>query len=366
MSANDGQGKIITVPAGNGSDVARPTPINNFRDLLEKMKPQIALALPRHVDPSRMLRIVLTTVQRTPKLLDCTRESLLACIVQCAQLGLEPDGLLGHAYLIPFWNNKEKRQECQLIVGYKGLLKLARQSGEVSSICARVVHEKDEFDYEYGLEEKLRHRPSMEDDPGPLQFAYAIFFLKDGSKHFEVMSFREIERIRMRSKAAEYGPWSTDYEEMAKKTVLRRASKMSPASIEDRMAKAIAMDELADAGLPQGLPEPEAPAPAPQPEDKPRELQPERETVDDLAAKAKARREANAPKPAAAPAPAAKPAEPADAISPGPGTASKPAQRTLSIRVEGESEEDRAAREAAAPGPDEFPASPAFRPKGGA
>jgi recombination protein RecT len=240
------------------AEVARPqpqTPVNAFRGVLEKMKPQIQLALPRHVSPDRMLRIVLTTVQRTPKLLDCTRESLLGCIVQCAQLGLEPDGLLGHAYLIPFFNSKQSRMECQLIVGYKGLLKLARQSGEIASIAARVVHEKDLFEFEYGLQEKLRHIPSMDEDPGPLLYAYAIFRLKDGAVHFDVMSYREIEAIRKRSKSGTSGPWTTDFEEMAKKTVLRRASKMSPASIEDRMARAITLDEKADAGLPQNIDE---------------------------------------------------------------------------------------------------------------
>lgn len=241
------------------TDVGRAqSPINTFRGVLERMKPQIQLALPKHVSPDRMLRIVLTTVRRTPKLLECTRVSLLGCIVQCAQLGLEPDGLLGHAYLLPFFNNRQNRMECQLIVGYKGLLKLARQSGEIASISARVVHERDDFEFEYGLEEKLRHVPSMEPDPGKPVYAYAIFRLKDGSHHFDVMSAREIESIRKRSKAANNGPWVTDPEEMWKKTVLRRASKMSPASIEDRMARAIVLDEKADAGLSQNIDEDES------------------------------------------------------------------------------------------------------------
>lgn len=241
----------LQVQAAARAELSKP--INGFRSVLEKMKPQIQLALPRHVSPDRMLRIVLTTVQRTPKLLECTRESLLGCIVQCAQLGLEPDGLLGHAYLIPFFNSRNNQHECQLIIGYKGLLKLARQSGEIASISARVVHERDEFEYEYGLTEKLRHVPSTEPDPGELIFAYAIFRLKDGAVHFDVMSVREIKAIQARSKSGKSGPWVTDFEEMAKKTVLRRASKMSPASIEDRMARALVLDEKAEAGLPQNI-----------------------------------------------------------------------------------------------------------------
>ena len=243
--------------------LAQKSPINTLRDLLDKMRPQLGMALPKHVDVDRMVRICLTTVQRNPKLLECTRDSLLGCIIQCAQLGLEPDGLLGHAYLIPFnvsrkvAGNWKKFLECTLIVGYKGLLKLARQSGEIASISARVVHAKDIFEYEYGLVEKLVHVPSDEEDPGALTHAYAIFRLKDGSHHFDVMTAREINRIRDNSKGYQFdkdsSPWTTSYDEMAKKTVLRRASKMSPASIEDKTAKAIALDERADAGIPQDL-----------------------------------------------------------------------------------------------------------------
>lgn len=234
-----------------GQRAVAPSPAQTFRGVLEKMIPQIKLALPRHVSPDRLVRIVLTTVQRTPKLLECTRESLLGCIVQCAQLGLEPDGMLGHAYLVPFWNSRQNRLECQFIAGYKGLLKLARQSGEIASVASRVVHAKDEFEYEYGLNEKLRHIPCDDEDPGSLTHAYTIFRFKDGSHHFDVMTKREIDRIKARSKAPKGGPWDTDYEEMAKKTVFRRTSKMAPASVEDKMSRALQLDDRADQGLSQ-------------------------------------------------------------------------------------------------------------------
>lgn len=248
-------------PTQTAAVAAKPaTKIGTFRDVLDKMKGQLALALPKHLDVDRMLRIVFTTVQRTPALLDCTQESLLGCIVQCAQLGLEPDGLLGHAYLIPFMNRKAEpkpRLECQLIIGYKGLLKLARQSGEIASVSARIVNQKDFFEYEYGLNEKLRHIPYMvkdaKDDAGLPIFAYAVFRLKDGSYHFDVMGFQEIEAIREASPSGKSPAWNDHWDEMAKKTVIRRASKMSPASVEDRMARAISLDERADAGLPQQL-----------------------------------------------------------------------------------------------------------------
>ena len=262
MATTNDKTTTTAVVAKKPEDAISTSPkIATFRTVLEKMKGQLSIALPKHVDVDRMLRIVFTTVQRTPSLLDCTQESLLGAIMQCAQLGLEPDGLLGHAYLVPFKNNKAKpaRLECQLMVGYKGLLKLARQSGEIASVSARVVYSRDVFEYEYGLNEKLRHVPYMEqgkddlDGAGYPVCAYAIFRLKDGSHHFDVMGFREIEYVRGKSQAATGPAWTDWWDEMAKKTVLRRASKMSPASVEDRMARAIALDELADAGLSQQL-----------------------------------------------------------------------------------------------------------------
>jgi len=257
---------------GNGQIVPFQKKVADFRGLLEKLKPQIALALPKHIKADRLARIILTAVQKTPELLSCTQESLLGCIIQAAQLGLEPDGMLGHAYLIPFKDRKKGITVCQLIVGYKGMLKLARQSGEIAAISAHVVYSKDEFDFTFGLTETLMHRPARaplvtiesdkEGEPpwegpdpdwyaGGIVAAYAVATLKDGTKQFDVMSRHDIEAIRERSKAATEGPWATDYPEMAKKTVLRRLCKMLPASIE--LQTAVALDERVDAGVTQEL-----------------------------------------------------------------------------------------------------------------
>lgn len=217
----------------------------NVRVLLEKAKPQIKMALPKHLDADRMLRIAMTSVRRTPGLLSCNQQSLLGAIMQSAQLGLEPDGVLGHAYLIPF------KDEVQLIVGYKGLVDLARRSGQLSTIFSRVVYEKDQFDFSYGLDEQLRHVPSDDENPGEIVAVYAIARLKDGGLQFEVMRRREIEEIRKRSRAGESGPWKTDYAEMSRKTVIRRLCKMLPASVE--LARAVALDERAEVGMTQQL-----------------------------------------------------------------------------------------------------------------
>lgn len=239
----------------------------NVRLLLEKAKPQIALALPRHLSADRMLRIAMTSVRRTPKLLACNQQSLLGAIMQAAQLGLEPDGVLGHAYLVPF------KEEVQLIVGYKGLVDLARRSGQLSTIFARVVYSEDQFEYAYGLTERLEHIPSGKSEQGELKAVYAVARLKDGGTQFEVMTRGEIEKIRERSRAKDDGPWVTDYAEMAKKTVLRRLCKMLPASVE--LSRAVALDERAELGLPQQL-EDVIDVPADKPNGKP--------TLDDVTA----------------------------------------------------------------------------------
>lgn len=232
-------------PNPNTQIVPANQKINTIRTLLEKSKTQIAVALPRHLSADRMLRVAMTSIQRTPELLACNQATLIGAVIQAAQLGLEPDGVLGHAYLVPF------KDSCQLIIGYKGYIDLARRSGQLSTIYARVVYAKDQFDYSFGLSETLVHVPSRDADPGELVYAYAVIKMKDGSQQFDVMSKREIKAIQNRSPAGKSGPWVTDEPEMWKKTVIRRVCKMAPLSVE--VARAVALDERADLGLPQQL-----------------------------------------------------------------------------------------------------------------
>lgn len=226
--------------------------VQGIRNLLEKAKPQIAMALPRHITPDRMIRVALTSIQKTPKLLECDPISLLGCIVQAAQLGLEPDGITGFAYLVPFWNSTKKVTEVQLIPGYKGLMNLARRSGEIGAIEARVVRQKDHFEYQHGLAPILKHIPTHSPDAGEITHVYAIAHFKDGSMpQFDVMTLDDVSKIRNRSRAKDVGPWKTDFEEMAKKTVIRRLLKYAPTSVE--VQRAIGLDERAEAGIPQDL-----------------------------------------------------------------------------------------------------------------
>jgi len=238
--------------------------VTTVRDLMLSNKEQILAALPRHLSVDRLIRTAMTSVSTTPGLMDCTPRSLLGAVIQCAQLGLEP-GILGMAYLVPFRNNRQGTQEVQFIPGYKGLIALARRSGEISTIMAHAVHAQDQFQYEFGTDPRLVHVPSEAPDRGAVTHYYAVARLKDGGVQFEVMQRAEVEAHRDRySKAAKMGPWVTEFDEMAKKTVLRRLCKLLPASIE--LHTAIALDERAEAQIPQGLgdlaalPEPEGEA----------------------------------------------------------------------------------------------------------
>ncbi len=234
-------------PAQSRALVSRKDAIESVRDLLNQYKPQMELALPKHLSADRMARLFMTCIANEPKLLECTKKSLVGSVIQLSQLGLEP-GLLGHAYLIPFRNHGT--MECQVIPGYKGLLKLARNSGMILNVQANVVYAQDEFDFELGLNPILKHRPTTEAvTPDDMIYAYAIVGIKGAPEpQWDVMNRREILDVRKSSRAGDSGPWVTHPAEMWKKTVLRRICKLLPSSIE--LQNAIAIDEAVDAGLP--------------------------------------------------------------------------------------------------------------------
>lgn len=201
---------------------------------------QIATALPKHMTPERMVRAALTAMLRTPALAQCDQTSFMQAMLTLSQLGLEPDGRMAH--LIPFNNNKAQRVDCQLIVDYKGLVELVNRSGKVSTIHADVVCENDDFEYDMG--EIKRHRVDLRKPRGKVYAAYARVVMKDGTCKCEVMGLDQIEAIRKRSRAGSSGPWVTDWDEMAKKTVFRRASKWLSLSPELRDAVNVDDDQI--------------------------------------------------------------------------------------------------------------------------
>lgn len=229
--------ELATKINGNAGSKA-PNVAHQIHDLLVRMGPQMQAALPKHLTVERLTRIALTTIRTTPRLLECSQESLLAAVMQAAQLGLEP-GLLGQCYFVPFAGR------VQFIIGYKGLIDLARRSGQIISIAAGAIYSKDKFKYRKGFEELLEHEPNFQ-DRGELCGFYAYALTKDGGRFADVMTLQDIEKIRGRSKAANNGPWVTDFEEMGKKTVVRRLAKYLPLSIE--VANKIAEDEQKELG----------------------------------------------------------------------------------------------------------------------
>ena len=216
----------------------------------------IQAVLPKGILAQRLLKAVQMGIRRTPALAGCTQSSLLACVMECASLGLQP-GVLGQAWFIPFKNEKTGRLECQLVVGYRGLLHLARNTGELKGVSAQAVHTTDKFDVLLGTDPKIHHvpdenPPDTDKDVDAFRAAYVVFWLQDGGMQFDIMFRKDVEKIRGRSKAADKGPWRTDYDEMAKKTVIRRAAKLLPASVE-KLQRAAELDELAEMGKSQDL-----------------------------------------------------------------------------------------------------------------
>lgn len=217
-----------------------------FPVLLEQFKGEIARALPKHLNADTMTRIALTCFRMNPKLGECAPASVFAAVIQASQLGLRP-GLMGECYLIPY------KQECTLQIGYQGLLELVRRSGLVESIGAYLVHERDTYQVRFGTDPGIEHQPYLDGDRGDVKFGYAVAKLKGGGVHVEVMTTSEIERIRARSQnvqnAQRYGkktPWDTDWDEMARKTLIRRICKYLPKSPD--LALAMALDAAGSAG----------------------------------------------------------------------------------------------------------------------
>lgn len=220
---------IQRTTATNGG-IAKPKPVGTIADMLTNRKDLIAAVLPKHMTPERLIKIASVAVARVPKLQQCTGLSLVNSVIKAAELGLDCSGTLGSAYLVPY------KTECTLIIGYRGLIDLARRSGQILSIEARVVWTNDVFEVEYGLNPKLVHKPVIDGDSGDFRLVYAVAKLRDGGEQFDVMNYEDIRKIQKRSRAGDSGPWVTDFPEMARKTVVRRLCKYLPMSVEFQTA----------------------------------------------------------------------------------------------------------------------------------
>jgi recombination protein RecT len=205
---------------------------------MEKYRPQFELAITDHLNVNRLISIAKSELKRNPKLGECDPYSFVGSLMICAQIGLEPGEILGHMYLTI------RKGSVVAHLGYKGMLELARRSGQILSISAHEVYEKDHFEYEYGLNERLVHRPSMDADRGKEIAVYGVARLVNGSNVIEVMSHAEVENVRKRSSAGSSGPWFTERALMVRKTVVRRMFRYLPISVD--IQRAAGFDEKAD------------------------------------------------------------------------------------------------------------------------
>ncbi|MHB9304167.1 recombinase RecT [Fusobacterium polymorphum] len=215
-----------SLTSGNtGTMVKKENKSKTIFDVIQAGAKQFATALPKHINSDRFVRIAITTIRQNPKLAQCNQESLLGALMVSAQLGLEP-GVLGQCYLIPYG------RECQFQIGYKGMIELLRRSGQLKDIYAYSVYENDEFEMTYGLNRDLKHKPNLQ-DRGNFVGCYCVAVLKDDARAFEYMTKEEIEAHGKKfSKTYGNGPWKSDFEAMAHKTVVKKMLKWLPVSVE--------------------------------------------------------------------------------------------------------------------------------------
>ena len=241
--------KAVATGEAQQQRLASMKPKDQVAHLLQQKAGEISKMLPKHLNPERLLKVAQVAATTTPALLECYLPTLIGAIAQCAQMGLEPNTILGHAYLVPFWNAKKKRRDVQVIIGYKGLIDLARRSGQIVSIAAHEVCQADKFELVYGLEEKLVHVPDL-GERGAVIGYYAVAKLKDGGHCFEFMSQNQVLQIMKETQSkGEHGPWKDHAVEMGRKTVIRRLAKYLPLSIEFQTA--VALDGMAESGQDQ-------------------------------------------------------------------------------------------------------------------
>jgi recombination protein RecT len=210
--------------------------------MLKQHQGRLKSIAPAGVDVTRFSAALMSEVRTNPKLAECSPLSVLGAFVKSTQLGLEPGSTLGQCYFVPY------KGECSLQIGYRGMIELAYRSGKVASITARTVHANDLFEWELGTDERITHKPAS-GDRGTLVAVYAMAKLTTGGVHFEVLDLAEIEKAKRASKSSGFGPWKDHFEEMAKKTAIRRLFKYLPVGTE--LSRAVALDEKAESGRQQ-------------------------------------------------------------------------------------------------------------------
>ncbi|MFZ0790442.1 MAG: recombinase RecT [Chromatiaceae bacterium] len=209
------------------------------------LESQFQVAMPKGMEAKRLIRDALTCLRTVRDLDRCDGDSVLGALMTCAQLGLRP-GVLGHAWPLPFWDGRTQGMRAQLVIGYQGYIELGHRSGQILDIVARVAYEHDVFDVDYGLDEKLVHKPTLRGPRGEPIAYYAIVRYVSGGRTFLVMTQDEMiahrDRYAPRNKQKQLvGPWVDNFKGQGLKTVLRQLAKFMPKST-DPMAEALAAD----------------------------------------------------------------------------------------------------------------------------
>lgn len=217
--------------AANAGAPAKITKGMSIADMIKTLEPEIKKALPSVITPERFTRMALSALNNNPQLMECSQMSFLAALMQSAQLGLEPNTPLGQAYLIPYKN--KGKLECQFQIGFKGVIDLIYRNENVQTIQAHCVHENDVFTYSFGLNPKLEHVPSVDENGnrGEITHVYALYKLSNGGFGFDVLSKQDVDRHAekySKSFDSSFSPWKTDYASMAKKTVVKKLLKYAP------------------------------------------------------------------------------------------------------------------------------------------
>ena len=234
------------------AEVKELTPQKQMAGMLQKMLPEIKKAVGKTMTPERFSRIALSLFNGNPQFWEASPTSFLSALMQSAQCGLEPNTVLGEAYVIPYKNTKQGITEISFQVGYKGILKMALNTGEYEAIYAHEVRDNDEFSYEYGLNKNLIHKPA--DIPSTkVTHYYAVYKLKNGGFDFVVWSRERVEQhakdfsknYMFKGQVNKNSVWAKNFDSMAKKTVLIDVLKYAPKSVE--MAKALDLDYKSEA-----------------------------------------------------------------------------------------------------------------------
>jgi len=203
--------------------------VTHLEEYLQSKKKTLIKIAPQGTDVDRIIRVAMFETVKNERLIQCSPSSVYMALAKACELDLVAGGVLHRASLVPMWDKKSKGYNAELWIEYTGLMDLVKRSGEVAHFKAEVVHDNDEFEHSFDLEngEVLRHK-KCHDNPGNLLLAYAVCFFKDGQRQVEVMRKDQINKIRKSSRSPDSGPWSQHTEEMWRKTVIRRICKYLP------------------------------------------------------------------------------------------------------------------------------------------